>query len=128
MVGLPRRPKLSQLKSIRIRQTPFFVLNLLKEIHNRWTGRCDPKQKKKGWGASARERRDEKSRTRLCFSLSFFLTCQTHKAGEGDQGRHDLEECQHVGDGERQRDGGGARVRRKENKDRTQSNQQQLNA
>ena len=64
-------------------------------------------------GASARERRDQKSRTRLCFSLSFFLTCQTHKAGEGDQG---------------QRDGGGARVRRKENKDRTQSNQQQLNA
>jgi len=66
-------------------------------------------KKRKGGG----RRRDQKSRTRLCFSLSFFLTCQTHKAGEGDQG---------------QRDGGGARVRRKENKDRTQSNQQQLNA
>ena len=64
-------------------------------------------------GASACERRDQESRTWFCFSLSFFLTCQTHKAGEGDQG---------------QRDGGGARVRRKENKDRTQSNQQQLNA
>ena len=49
-------------------------------------------KKRKGGG----RRRDQKSRTRLCFSLSFFLlTCQTHKAGEGDQG---------------QRDGGGARV------------------
>jgi len=113
MVGLPRQPKLSQLKSIRIRQTFFFVLNLPKEIHNRWIGRCDPK-KKKGWGASARERRDQESRTRFCFSLSFFLTCQTHKAGEGDQSRRDPEESRRVGDGERQRDGGGARVRRKE--------------
>ena len=55
-----------------------------------------------------------RNHARGCVSLfPFFLTCQTHKAGEGDQG---------------QRDGGGARVRRKENKDRTQSNQQQLNA
>ena len=44
------------------------------------------------------------------------------------EGRRDPEEGRRVGDGERQRDGGGARVRRKENKDRTQSNQQQLNA
>ena len=42
----------------------------------------------------------------------------------GDQ--CDPEEGRRVGDGERQRDGGGAKVRRKENKDRTQSNQQQL--
>ena len=44
------------------------------------------------------------------------------------EGRRDPEEGRHVGDGKQQRDGGGARVRRKENKDRTQSNQQQLNA
>jgi hypothetical protein len=46
MVGLPRRPKLSQLRSISIRQTFFFlVLNLPKEIHNWWTGRRDPEKK-----------------------------------------------------------------------------------
>ena len=41
-----------------------------------------------------------RNHARGCVSLfPFFLTCQTHKAGEGDQG---------------QRDGGSARVRREE--------------
>ena len=68
------------------------------------------RNKKERVGASARP---EITHAVVFLSFLFFLTCQTHKAGEGDQG---------------QRDGGGARVRRKENKDRTQSNQQQLNA
>ena len=70
--------------------------------------------KKERVGGRRRVRGATRNHARGCVSLfPFFLTCQTHKAGEGDQG---------------QRDGGGARVRRKENKDRTQSNQQQLNA
>ena len=44
------------------------------------------------------------------------------------RGRRDPENGGRMGDGEQQTDGGGARVRREENKDRTQSNQQQLNA
>jgi hypothetical protein len=83
MVGLPRRPKLSQLRSIRIRQTYFlFVLNLPKEIHNRWTGTRDPE--KKGKGEGRRVRGAIRNHARGSVSLfPFLLTCQTHKAGGG---------------------------------------------
>ena len=79
----------------------------------------------------------------LCFDcFPFFLTFQNTRQrrairgrsaqsrGRRDprEGRRDPEEGRHVGDGKRQRDGGCARVRREENKDRIQSNQQQLNA
>ena len=68
--------------------------------------------------------------------LSFFFDFPKHtrqrRAIRGrsaqSRGRRDPVNGGRVGDGEQQRDGGGTRVRRKENKDRTQSNQQQLNA
>ena len=76
--------------------------------------KIETKKKKVGGGASARERRDQEITHAVVFlSFLFFFDLPNTQAGEGDQG---------------QRDGDGARVRRKENKDRTQSNQQQLNA
>ena len=57
-------------------------------------------RKKRKGGGGRRVRGAIRNHARSCVSLfPFLLTCQTHKAGEGDQG---------------QRDGGGARVRRKE--------------
>jgi hypothetical protein len=64
------------------------------------------------------------------YCFPFFLTFQNTQGsgGRSGAGRRNPEEGRRVGDGEQQRDGGGARVEEKKNKDRTQSNQQQLNA
>ena len=86
-------------------------------------------KKKKGRGRR-RVRGATRDHARGCVSLFpfFFDLPNTQGRGGRSGGRRDPEEGRRVGDGKWQRDGGGARVRRKENKDRTQSNQQQLNA
>jgi hypothetical protein len=71
--------------------------------------------KKKERGGSARERRDQESRVRLCFSLSFFflLDLPNHKAGgAGRSGGPAI-----VGVG-----GGGARKRKNERHNATSNN------